>query len=74
MQTEHIGHIYQTKDYDLFSYYEGNRRISEEHVKGLLESFNECHYEFVPIIVTPGMVVLDGQHRLEASRKGGYPV
>tara|TARA_R100001143_G_scaffold11837_1_gene13372 strand:- start:2352 stop:3305 length:954 start_codon:yes stop_codon:yes gene_type:complete len=74
MQTEHIGHIYQTTDYDLFSYYEGNRRISEEHVKGLLKSFNECHYEFVPIIVTPGMVVLDGQHRLEASKKGGYPV
>ena len=68
MQTEHIGHIYQTKDYDLFSYYEGNRRISEEHVKGLLKSFNECHYEFVPIMV------LDGQHRLEASKKGGYPV
>ena len=45
IEAQRIGYIYQTRDYDLFSYHEGNRRISEEHVKGLLKSFNECHYE-----------------------------
>jgi hypothetical protein len=65
--------IYQTDNYELFSFYNGNRGVEQAHVKNLLESFNE-HYHPIPIVVTQDLKVLDGQHRLEASRQGGYPV
>ena len=68
-----VGYIYQTDSYDLFSFYNGNRKVDQAHVKNLLESFNE-HYHPIPIVVNQDLKVLDGQHRFEASRQGGYPV
>jgi hypothetical protein len=74
-EMEHIvAHtIYVTRDYDRFTYYEGNRSINPSKVKNLLKSFNERHYP-VPIVVDEKMQVLEGQHRLESAKKGGFPV
>jgi hypothetical protein len=65
--------LYETRDYGMFGFYSGNRHINPAKVKDLLRSFNERHYP-VPIIVDQQMRVLDGQHRLEAARAGGFPV
>jgi hypothetical protein len=65
--------LYETRDYEMFEFFSGNRNINPAKVKDLLRSFNERHYP-VPIIVDQQMRVLDGQHRLEAARAGGFPV
>jgi hypothetical protein len=65
--------LHKTRDYGMFESYSGNRNINPEKVRALLRSFNERHYP-VPIIVDQQMRVLDGQHRLEAARAGGFPV
>ena len=65
--------IYETRDYGMFEFYAGNRNINPVKVKDLLRSFNERYYP-VPIIVDHQRRVLDGQHRLEAARSGGFPV
>ena len=65
--------IYETRDYEMFGFYSGNRTINPTKVRDLLRSFNERHYP-VPIIVDQQMRILDGQHRLEAARAGGFPV
>jgi len=65
--------IHQTRDYDIFEFYSGNRNVDVTKVKDLLKSFNERYYP-VPIIVDENKRVLDGQHRLEAAKLGGFPV
>ena len=65
--------IHQTRDYDIFEFYSGNRNVDVTRVKDLLKSFNERYYP-VPIIVDENKRVLDGQHRLEAAKLGGFPV
>lgn len=65
--------IYETRDYEMFTFYAGNRNINEAKVKDLIRSFNERYYP-VPIIVDAHNQVLDGQHRLEAARSSGFPV
>lgn len=65
--------IYETRHYDMFKFYSGNRNINPRKVKELLKSFNERYYP-VPIIVDHWMRILDGQHRLEAAKLGGFPI
>lgn len=65
--------LHETRDYNVFKTYSGNRNINPRKVRALLKSFRERHYP-VPIIVDQEMRVLDGQHRLEASRVGLFPV
>ena len=65
--------LHETRDYGMFGFHPGNRAINPVKVNDLLRSFNERHYP-VPIIVDQQMLVLDGQHRLEAARAGGFPV
>ena len=65
--------IYETRDYEMFTFYAGNRNINEAKVKDLIRSFNERYYP-VPIIVDSHNQILDGQHRLEAASSGGFPV
>ena len=68
-----VATLYETRNYDMFKFYAGNRIINPIRVKDLLRSFNERYYP-VPIIVDHQRHVLDGQHRLEAARSGGFPV
>jgi len=67
--------IYQTIDYSIFQRMEGNRPINQLHVKRLAKSMNERG--FIPayhIVVNEGMILVDGQHRLEAAKSLGVPV
>lgn len=68
--------IYQTTNYDQFHRITGNRDPDEGHVKALMESMREngnLTYED-PIIITKDKGIFDGQNRLEACKRLGYPV
>jgi hypothetical protein len=65
--------VYMTTNYDQFNIMGDNRDINLLHVKRLVESFNVKHL-ICPIIVNEKMQVIDGQHRLQASRETGSPV
>src|SRR5208283_2271794 len=65
----------KTDDYDNFKLKEDNRSINPNHVKKLIESINQHNdLHLHPIIVTPEMEVIDGQHRLMAARKLEIPI
>jgi len=65
--------IITTKDYSIFTKLKGNRVVDEKHVKKLMKAF-ERDYLKTPIFVNDKMEVIDGQHRLEAASRLGYPV
>lgn len=70
---EAICMVYKTHNYDLFKIMDDNRDLNLLHVKRLVQSFQEQHL-VCPIIVNEKMQVIDGQHRLRASRETGLPV
>jgi hypothetical protein len=65
--------VYVTNDYDQFKIMDNNRDVNLLHVKRLVESFQQQHL-VSPVIVNERFEVIDGQHRLEASRETGVPV
>lgn len=65
--------VFVTSDYSIFKIMKDNRAIHEQHVMRLVESFKDNHL-ICPIIVNEKYEVIDGQHRLEASRITGKPV
>lgn len=65
-----INAVYETSDYDLFQLSKFNRNVLLR--KEMLEQAKEGF--IAPIIVNDNNVVIDGQHRLEASKKVGVPV
>jgi hypothetical protein len=62
-----------TSEYDIFQRLPGNRALSENHIKQLMEAMREQDL-FVPILVNQEFQVIDGQHRLEARKRLGLPV
>lgn len=55
--------IYKTKNYDLFKFFDSNRRITKnDPLKKEILSCNKL--KFHPIVVNPDFFVIDGQHRL----------
>lgn len=68
-----VNMVYITTNYEQFKILTDNRDINSLHVKRLVESFNEMHL-VSPIIVNEKMEVIDGQHRLQASKETGVPV
>lgn len=62
--------VYVTSDYSIFNLSKFNRNIllRNEMIKQAEEGF------VAPIIVNENYTVIDGQHRLEASKKVGVPV
>lgn len=62
--------VYKTSDYDIFQLSKFNRNvlIKKEMLKQAKEGF------IAPIIVNENLMVIDGQHRLEASKMVGVPV
>ena len=65
----------KTKNYEMFEYMDSNRKINAGLVERLVKSIKEIGYiESRPIIVNEDMVVIDGQHRLEACKRLGIPV
>lgn len=64
-----------TTDYTLFKTINGNRPISQRHVKRLIESIREQNLLAEnPIIVNEKMEVIDGQHRLYAATELQTPI
>ena len=64
-----------TKKYHLFSQYEGNRVVNQNHVNKIKESLQEHGYlEAYPIIVNENLQIIDGQHRFEACKQLGLPI
>ena len=68
-----VGRIYQTKDYDMFTSIDGNRRIRPLHFKRLKKSM-EKHTLLSPITVNHNYQVIDGQHRLACLKALDKPV
>lgn len=68
--------IQATQDYTLFKRIPGNRKLSNPHVKRLLEAIKEDPetITYNPIIVNNRLEVIDGQHRLKAIEELGLPV
>ena len=66
--------INETTDYTIFKVFEGQRNISEAHVRELMNEIQEKGYICAPIRVTPDMEVFDGQHTLEALKRLNMPV
>lgn len=71
---EIVDNVYRTKDYTLFKRLGGNRIINDSHVEQIKKSIESNGYIRSPIIVNENMVVIDGQHRLEAVKRLGLPV
>lgn len=65
--------IYETKDYDMFSFINGNRIIREDRVKRLQKDI-EAFAQNNPILVTADKGVIDGQYRLTACKNLSIPV
>jgi hypothetical protein len=67
--------IFKTKDYEAFNILKGNRKVYPNHVSKLCESIKKKNYlEQNPILINGNMVVIDGQHRLEACKILDIPV
>jgi len=65
--------IYETKNYDMFSFINGNRIIRKDRVKRLQKDI-EAFAQNNPILVTADKGVIDGQYRLTACKNLSIPV
>jgi hypothetical protein len=70
---EVVGQIYDTKDYDSFSFLDTNRIPNQTNLKKIVESMKKEHLR-IPIIVNEKMQIIDGQHRFLAEKQLGLPV
>ena len=67
-----VGKIYETRDYDAFSFLHFNRNAKPR--KDLLDALEKYGKFFEPIIVNEDLEVLDGQHRLLSAKFKGVPI
>jgi len=69
--------IKNTKDYESFGLVKENRGINPKHVEGLVESMKTLDLN-VPILVKKGvdnrLLIIDGQHRFEATKRLGKAI
>ena len=67
--------VYESNDYDMFLHIIGNRQLNNKHVNELVESMR-AHNGWIgaPAQVDSNMGVTDGQHRIEAAKRAGFPV
>ena len=66
--SKYITKVMYEKNYTKFTLFDNNREINETHVEELIASMRKSG-QLMPIIVTPDMEVIDGQHRLKACEK-----
>ena len=60
-----VANIYITKDYEKFSFIDGNRNVRPNHVEKLCNSFREVQLG-VPLVVDKDYRIYDGQNRFMA--------
>jgi len=66
---------YCTKDYSRFKTMDGNRDVSEKHVKTLISSMKRDNLiKYQTITVNENFEIVDGQHRFEACKRLGIHV
>lgn len=71
-----------TTNYDLFKYAGINREVKKQHVQVLIKQSEALREDgrdpnitkVSPVLVDNNMVVVDGQHRIEANKALGLPV
>ncbi len=67
--------VIETTDYDIFKGIVGNRKVEKKHVEMLTGAIDRNNLLNVrPIIVNEEMMVIDGQHRLEAAKLLEVPI
>lgn len=64
-ESREVSKIYETKNFDLFKFKEGNRNVSQKHIKKLTNEIIKEDLR-IPIQVSPSGEILDGQHRFIA--------
>lgn len=65
--------VYETMDYDLFTFLEGNRNLNKANLRKLIASMEEEHL-LIPIIVNEKFQIIDGQHRFTACKVLEKPI
>jgi hypothetical protein len=68
-----VNQVYETTDYSLFKFMQGNRPVHRPHIIRLRKSF-EKKYLFSPIIVNEKYEIIDGQHRFTTAKELNLPV
>lgn len=63
--------VYYTRDYTRFSLMRGNRQLNEAKIKKLMKDIKDGFdlLKYCPIIVSPTMEIMDGQHRFYVAQK-----
>jgi len=67
------GIVYQTRDYKMFLYLDGNRRINDYNVRKLAADIYKKG-QIHAVLITEENYVIDGQHRIAACEKMKVPV
>ena len=65
--------IFQSKNYNEFSFFEGNRVVDPKRVKQIMDSI-QTHGLINPIVVTQNKEIIDGQNRFESLKNLDMPV
>ncbi len=65
---------YCTKDYDIFKFLQGNRKINLHNVNNIVKNILDNGKLPTIVIVNENMEVIDGQHRIEAFKQLGLDV
>ena len=68
-----INKVYETTDYDLFKFIDGNRSINPKQLSRLKKSIAEDYIQ-VPIIVNEKYQIIDGQHRYHVLQSLEKPI
>lgn len=77
--TQEVGTIYETYDYDKFIKVKGNRAVNIAHVNKLAKKMDNRFLKELPIIVGPKnkngkYPILDGQHSGDSRKATGRPI
>jgi len=67
--SQEVNKVYKTNDLSIFKTIEGNRPPNPQHIKRLADSIKTNGVLCNPILVNENYEVIDGQHRLLASKK-----
>jgi len=67
--SQEVNKVYMTNDLSIFNQIKGNRPPNPQHIRRLCDSIKKHGVLQNPIIVNENMDVIDGQHRLLASKQ-----
>lgn len=63
-----INTVYETKEYNTFSFLSNNRNVSSHHVNRIIKSMKKKRL-ISPILVNENFQIIDGQHRFVAQKQ-----